>query len=39
MTRDIMGRLNISEPTFHRTRRRALRGVAKALREMEASAT
>jgi GAF domain-containing protein len=37
LTRDIMGRLNISEPTFHRTRRRAIRGVAKALREMEAA--
>jgi hypothetical protein len=34
-TRDIMLQVNISEPTFHRTRRRAIRGVAKALREME----
>ncbi len=33
--RDIMSRLYISEGTFHRTRRRALRGVARALREME----
>jgi hypothetical protein len=35
LTRDIMGRLNISEPTFHRIRRRAIRSVAKALWEME----
>ncbi|MBI3910610.1 MAG: GAF domain-containing protein, partial [Armatimonadetes bacterium] len=35
LTREIMGRLYISEPTFHRTRRRAIRSVAKALREME----
>jgi GAF domain-containing protein len=36
--RDIMSRLYISEATFHRTRRRALRAVAKALFEMGASA-
>jgi hypothetical protein len=36
--RDIMSRLYISEGTFNRTRRRALRGVAKALREMEQEA-
>jgi hypothetical protein len=35
LTREIMSRLYISEPTFHRTRRRAVRSVAKALREME----
>lgn len=33
--RDIMGKLYISEGTFNRTRRRALRAVAKALAEME----
>ncbi len=32
--RDIMSRLYISEATFHRTRRRALRAVAKALFEL-----
>ncbi len=32
--RDIMSRLYVSEATFHRTRRRALRAVAKALFEM-----
>ncbi len=36
--RDIMSRLYISEGTFARTRRRALRGVAKALQEMEQEA-
>ncbi len=35
LTRDIMGRLYISEATFHRARRRAIRSVAKALLEME----
>jgi hypothetical protein len=35
LTRDIMSRLYISEATFHRTRRRAIRSVAKALLEME----
>jgi hypothetical protein len=34
-TRDIMGRLCIGEGTFNRTRKRAIRGVAKAVREME----
>lgn len=38
LTRDIMSRLYISEGTFHRTRRRAVRGVAKALQEMERQA-
>jgi hypothetical protein len=33
--RDIMGRLYVGEGTFNRTRRRAIRGVARALREME----
>lgn len=33
--RDIMSRLYIGEGTFNRTRRRALQGVARALREME----
>jgi GAF domain-containing protein len=33
--RDIMSRLYVSEATFHRTRRRALRAVTKALFEME----
>lgn len=37
--RDIMSKLYISEGTFNRTRRRALRAVAKSLSEMEASAT
>jgi hypothetical protein len=36
--RDIMGRLYISEGTFNRTRRRAVRSVAKALQEMEREA-
>jgi hypothetical protein len=35
LNRDIMGKLYISEGTFNRTRRRAVRGVAKALEEME----
>ena len=34
-----MSRLYIGEGTFNRTRRRALRGVAKALAEMEESAS
>jgi GAF domain-containing protein len=37
--RDIMSRLYIGEGTFNRTRRRALRGVARALREMEREAS
>lgn len=37
--RDIMSKLYISEGTFNRTRRRALRAVAKSLAEMEASVT
>lgn len=36
--RDIMSKLYISEGTFHRTRRRALRTVAKTLAEMERGA-
>ena len=35
MNRDIMSRLYISEGTFNRARRRAVRGVARALQEME----
>jgi len=35
LTRDIMSRLYISEATFHRARRRAIRNIAKVLREME----
>ncbi|MGD8625795.1 MAG: hypothetical protein PVJ34_14750 [Anaerolineae bacterium] len=38
MNRDIMSRLYISEGTFNRTRRRAVRSVAKALQEMERGA-
>ena len=37
--REIMSRLYIGEGTFNRTRRRALRGVAKALQEMEQEAS
>lgn len=37
--RDIMSKLYISEGTFNRTRRRALRAVAKSLAELEASVT
>jgi hypothetical protein len=37
--RDIMSKLYISEGTFNRTRRRALRAVAKSIAEMEASIT
>jgi hypothetical protein len=36
--RNIMGRLYISEGTFNRTRRRAIRSVATALKEMEQAA-
>lgn len=35
LNRDIMSRLYISEGTFNRTRRRAVRALAQALREME----
>jgi hypothetical protein len=35
LNRDIMSKLYIGEGTFNRTRRRAVRGVARALREME----
>jgi GAF domain-containing protein len=35
LNRDIMSKLYISEGTFNRTRRRAVRGVARALQEME----
>jgi hypothetical protein len=38
LNRDIMSKLYISEGTFNRTRRRAVRGVAKALQEMEQEA-
>ena len=38
LNRDIMSKLYISEGTFNRTRRRAVRGVAKALQEMEGKA-
>jgi hypothetical protein len=38
LNRDIMSKLYISEGTFNRTRRRAVRGVAKALQEMEMEA-
>lgn len=38
LNRDIMSRLYISEGTFARTRRRAVRGVAKAFQEMEQEA-
>jgi GAF domain-containing protein len=38
LNRDIMGKLYISEGTFNRTRRRAVRGVARALKEMEGEA-
>lgn len=37
--RDIMSKLYISEGTFNRTRRRALRAVAKSLAELEANLT
>jgi hypothetical protein len=37
--RDIMSKLYISEGTFNRSRRRALRAVAKSVAEMEASVT
>jgi hypothetical protein len=35
LNRDIMSKLYISEGTFNRTRRRAVRSVAKVLEEME----
>ena len=38
LTRDIMARLYIGEGTYNRTRRRALRSVAKAIQEMEQQA-
>jgi hypothetical protein len=38
LNRNIMSKLYISEGTFNRTRRRAVRGVAKALQEMEQEA-
>ncbi|MFQ5859348.1 MAG: GAF domain-containing protein [Anaerolineae bacterium] len=38
LNRDVMSRLYISDGTFNRTRRRAVRGVAKALQEMEQAA-
>jgi GAF domain-containing protein len=38
MNRDIMSKLYISEGTFNRARRRAVRGVARALQEMEQGA-
>ena len=38
LNRDIMARLYIGEGTFNRTRRRAIRGVARALEEMEGEA-
>jgi GAF domain-containing protein len=38
MNRDIMSKLYVSEGTFNRTRRRAVRSVAKALEEMEQEA-
>ncbi len=37
--REVMSKLYISEGTFNRTRRRALRAAAKSLAEMEAGAT
>jgi hypothetical protein len=38
LNRNIMSKLYISEGTFNRTRRRAIRGVSKALQEMEREA-
>jgi hypothetical protein len=38
LTRDIMARLYIGEGTYNRTRRRALRSVAKMLQELESQA-
>jgi hypothetical protein len=38
LNRDIMSKLYISEGTFNRTRRRAVRAVARALQEMEQEA-
>jgi hypothetical protein len=37
MNREIMSRLYISEGTFNRTRRAAIRSVARMLEEMEAA--
>lgn len=37
-SRDIMAKLYISEGTYYRTRRKALRGITRALLEMEATA-
>jgi len=38
LTRDVMGALYVSEGTFNRARRQAIRGVARALGEMEGQA-
>jgi hypothetical protein len=38
LNRDIMARLYVGEGTFNRARRRAIRGVARALEEMEREA-
>lgn len=38
LTRDVMSRLAVSEATFHRIRRRAVRSIAQALLEMEQKA-
>jgi hypothetical protein len=38
LNRDIMSRLYVGEGTFNRTRRRAIRAVARALQEMEKEA-
>jgi hypothetical protein len=38
LTRDVMGTLYVSEGTFNRARRRAVRGVTRALSEMEGQA-
>jgi hypothetical protein len=38
LTRDIMARLYIGEGTYNRTRRRALRSVAKMIQELESQA-
>jgi hypothetical protein len=37
LNRDIMSKLYISEGTFNRTRRSAIRSVTRALEEMEAA--
>jgi GAF domain-containing protein len=39
LNRDIMARLFISESSFNRARRRAVRGVARAIQELERAAT